>query len=218
MALAIFDLDNTLIAGDSDHAWGEFLIEKGVVDKAEFKATNDQFYADYLEGKLDIIEYIRFALAPLKAHSLTQLHEWRKEFIKTIVEPMVLPKGLALIEEHKQKGDYCLIITATNQFVTEPIADMLGVDDLIATVPEFKEGYYTGEIVGTPSYQEGKVVRLNEWLEDHSYTISESFFYSDSHNDIPLLEEVGYPIVVDGDDSLLAYAKEKSWQTISLRK
>ncbi len=217
MALAIFDLDNTLIAGDSDHTWGDFLIKLGVVDKDEHKTTNDQFYEDYLRGELDIFSYVRFATRPLTCHPLEQLHNWREQFIREAITPMLLPKADNLLQKHRNQGDFLLIITATNRFVTEPIANILGVDDLIATELEMKDGTYTGEVEGVPSYQEGKVTRLGQWLEQHPFDLSGAYFYSDSHNDIPLLDKVGNPVVVDGDRQLLEYAERKSWPIMSLR-
>jgi len=217
LALAIFDLDNTLIAGDSDHAWGDFLISKNVVDPDIYKRTNDQFYQDYVNGELDIHRYLRFALEPLTKEPLPTLLNWRQQFMEQVVLPMILPAGRQLLSRHRQAGDFCLIITATNRFVTEPIAEELGVDDLIATEPEFVDGHYTGHVVGTPSYQSGKVERLNCWLNDRPYDLESACFYSDSHNDIPLLEKVGNPIVVDPDSILAEHAERQQWQTMSLR-
>ncbi len=217
MALAIFDLDNTLIAGDSDHTWGDYLVSLGVVDDTTFKATNDKFYQDYLRGELDILAYVRFVVEPLSRHPLEQLHAWRDQFLKDAIAPLLLVKATELLQKHRDQNDYLLIITATNRFVTEPIAELLGVDQLIATELEFKDGRYTGEVAGIPSYQDGKVTRLNEWLKDHPFDLNDAYFYSDSHNDIPLLEQVGHPVVVDGDEQLLNYAAEKHWPTMSLR-
>jgi len=217
LALAIFDLDNTLIAGDSDHTWGDFLVSLGVVDDTTFKATNDRFYQDYLRGELDILAYVRYVVEPLARHPLEQLQTWRKQFIQEKIRPMMLSKAEELLQKHRNQGDYLLIITATNRFVTQPIAELLNVDQLIATELQFKDGRYTGEIDGVPCYQQGKVVRLNTWLKDHPFKLEEAYFYSDSHNDIPLLDCVGHPIVVDGDKQLLTYATEKHWPTMSLR-
>ncbi|MBL4584673.1 MAG: HAD family hydrolase [Pseudomonadales bacterium] len=217
MALAIFDLDNTLIAGDSDHAWGEFLIEKSLVDRDYFKKTNDQFYQDYLDGKLDIHNYIEFAIEPLTRFSDELLAELQQEFMQHHIEPIMLPKAAELLDKHRKKGDYLLIITATNHFVTAPIAKLLEVDDLIATNPEKVDGRYTGKIAGVPSYQEGKVVRLNEWLQENNMSLEGSVFYSDSHNDIPLLEQVERAVAVDPDEALEEFAKKKGWEVISLR-
>lgn len=217
MALAIFDLDNTLLAGDSDHAWGEFLVQQGLVDEQVFKDKNDYYYQQYQAGQLDIHEYLAFALEPLTKYPLEQLHTLRQTFLETVIEPMITRKGLEVLAEHKAKGDYLLIITATNGFVTRPIAERLGVDDIIATDPEVIDGQYTGKVAGTPSFQHGKVTRLDDWLKQNQLSLEGSYFYSDSHNDLPLLEKVDYPVAVDADDSLLEVAKQKNWSIISLR-
>ena len=217
MALAIFDLDNTLIKGDSDHAWGEFLVSNNLVDDAHFRSMNDTFYTQYLEGTLDIYEYLEFSLKVLTQHSLESMLEWREKFYEQVFQTMMLPKANKLLEEHKAKGDYLLIITATNLFVTEPAKELLKVDDIIAPIPELINNQYTGKVSGTPSFQEGKVTRLKEWLENNQHSLEGSYFYSDSHNDLPLLRLVDTPIVVDGDDKLLAEAQANSWQAISLR-
>ncbi|MCP5162612.1 MAG: HAD family hydrolase [Hahellaceae bacterium] len=218
MTLAIFDLDNTLIAGDSDHAWGEFLVEQGIVDQQVYKKANDQFYQDYLDGKLDMMRYLEFSLAPLAAHTTEQLLTWRANFVETKIRPLLLTQALELLQTHRQQGDYLLIITATNRFVTEPIAELLGVDALIATDPEIINGQYTGKIVGTPSFQHGKVTRLEQWLNENRQSLSDSWFYSDSHNDLPLLQQVDRPVAVDPDQTLFKYASEQGWPIISLRK
>ena len=217
MTLAIFDLDNTLLNGDSDHAWGEFLVQQGIVNEEEFKNTNDLFYHQYQQGQLDIMAYLAFALKPLSQHSKTQLDEWHRLFMQTVIAPMRLPKAEALIQQHRSRGDFLLIITATNSFVTAPIAESLGVDAILATEPEFKNGRYTGLVAGTPCFQEGKVERLHEWLKETSRSLKGSTFYSDSHNDLPLLKMVDHPVAVDADEQLLAYARENDWPVISLR-
>jgi HAD superfamily hydrolase (TIGR01490 family) len=217
VALAIFDLDNTLIKGDSDHAWGEFLVSNNLVDDAHFRSMNDTFYTQYLEGTLDIYEYLEFSLKVLTQHSLESMLEWREKFYEQVFQTMMLPKANNLLEEHKAKGDYLLIITATNLFVTEPAKELLKVDDIIAPIPELINNQYTGKVSGIPSFQEGKVTRLKEWLENNQHSLEGSYFYSDSHNDLPLLRLVDTPIVVDGDDKLLAEAQANSWQAISLR-
>lgn len=217
MALALFDLDNTLIAGDSDHLWGDFLVEKGAVDGDDYKRTNDQFYQDYLLGRLDILAYLRFALAALARQDMSTLNAWHAEFMNEKIRPILLPKAFDLIEQHRARGDELVIITATNDFVTRPIAVHLGIHNLIATVAEQKNGRYTGEIVGTPCYREGKVVRLQEWLDAGNQTLEEATFYSDSHNDIPLLERVTHPVAVDPDPVLSEQAAQRGWATISLR-
>lgn len=217
MRLAIFDLDNTLIAGDSDHSWGEFLVQKKLVDAEVYRDANDRFYQDYKAGTLDIQEYLRFSLAPLTRHSLAELDAFHNEFMATYIEPMMLPKAQALLQQHRDQGDYLLIITATNGFVTRPIAKRLGVDDILATDPEIVDGKYTGLSTGIPCFQAGKVVRLKEWLRERNWNLEDAYFYSDSINDLPLLEQVPNPVVVDGDDRLLAVAQERGWQAISLR-
>lgn len=217
MALAIFDLDNTLIAGDSDHAWGQYLVEEGIVDSEQFKRANDQFYQDYLDGCLDMNKYLEFSLAPLSQHPMDKLQNLRKDFVQTRIKPLMLEKSEALIKHHKAQGDFILIITATNRFVTEPIAELLEVDDLIATEPELIDNVYTGKVSGIPSFQEGKVTRLQHWLKTEPHTLESAYFYSDSHNDLPLLELVTYPIAVDPDDKLANIATERGWKLISLR-
>ena len=217
MALAIFDLDNTLLADDSDYLWGVYLSELGIVDRAYYESENERFYREYKEGNLDIMEFLRFSLTPLKQNRLEDLHQWRQSFIEQKIAPLILPKATDLIERHRSAGDTLMIITATNAFVTTPIAELLGIDHLIATDPEFVNGQYTGEVSGTPSFREGKVTRLNQWMEKHQATLSGSFFYSDSHNDIPLLQMVDNPFVVDPDETLRAHAEQQGWPVISLR-
>lgn len=217
MTLAIFDLDNTLIKGDSDHAWGDFLVAEGIVDANEYEKANDQFYQDYLNGDLDILRYLAFALAPLKKHEPETLYALRERFVAERIRPLMLEKAAQLLEKHRQQGHYLLIITATNRFVTQPIADLLGVDDLIATEPEMQDGRYTGEVAGIPSFQDGKVTRLKAWLEENQQSADDAWFYSDSHNDVPLLEQVARPVAVDPDRKLEALAKDRGWPIISLR-
>lgn len=217
MRLAIFDLDNTLLNGDSDHAWGEFLCEQGVVSSDEYRKANDYFYDQYKQGSLDIYEFLEFALRPLKQLPRNQLNELHLQFMQQKVLPMITPKSRELLQHHKDQGDYLLIITATNAFVTFPIAKELGVDDIMATMPEETDGLFTGKVAGTPCFQDGKVTRLNEWLEKSELTLKDSYFYSDSCNDLPLLEIVDYPVAVDADEKLTAVAQEKGWPQISLR-
>ena len=217
MALAIFDLDNTLIAGDSDHAWGEYLVEQGIVDEKIYKDSNDKFLKDYQNGNLNIEEYLAFALQPLAKHPIKDLHNWRQDFFERKIQPLILPKALELIAHHRTQGDFLLIITATNRFVTELIAQALEVDHLIATEPEQNEQGYTGRVSGTPSYKEGKIVRLNEWLSEQEYDMEGAYFYSDSHNDLPLLKLVEYPIAIDPDDTLRKYCETHHWPIRSLR-
>jgi len=217
LTLALFDLDNTLLAGDSDHAWGEFLVEEGLVDADEYRKANDRFYEEYLNGELDIFHYLRFALQPLARHEMDELLAWREAFLEKKVRPMMQDKARELLDQHRQQGHTLMIITATNRFVTEPIAELLGVEHLIATEPELVNGRYTGEVAGIPSFQDGKVTRLNDWLDHHKRTLEGAWFYSDSHNDVPLLKQVEYPVAVDPDPRLEALAKESGWPVISLR-
>lgn len=217
MTLAIFDLDNTLLAGDSDHAWGEFLVEEGIVDAEAYRKANDRFYQEYLNGELDILNYLGFALAPLAIHSMDELLEWRAKFMDKKVRPMLQAKASELLDSHRERGHILMIITATNRFVTELIADVLGIEHLIATEPEMINGRYTGGIAGTPSFQEGKVARLNDWLATTGESLDGAWFYSDSHNDVPLLEIVDNPVAVDPDPKLEEFAKNKGWGVMTLR-
>lgn len=217
MSLAIFDLDNTLLNGDSDHAWGEFLVDKGIVDESFYRKQNDHFYELYKQSKLDIMEYLAFALEPLTRFSLEELAKLHDQFMAEYVTPMRLQKADDLLAKHRSQGDYLLIITATNGFITRPIAQALGVDDILATDPEIAGNRYTGGIVGTPCYQGGKVTRLNQWLQQTDHNLENSWFYSDSINDLPLLEAVTNPVVVDGDERLCTEAQQRGWPCISLR-
>lgn len=215
--LAIFDLDNTLLTGDSDHAWGEFLIAEGLVDSASHKQKNDKFYQDYCEGELDIYAYQAFALSAIKGKSPGSLTELHQKFMLTHIEQMIGTKALDLIDNHNRQNHQLLIITATNDFVTTPIAKRLGIDSLLGCQAEIVDGKYTGNITGTPCFQEGKVKRLNEWLQGRNFTLDDCYFYSDSHNDLPLLEAVARPTAVDPDEKLRKHAEQKSWPIISLR-
>lgn len=218
MALAIFDLDNTLIAGDSDHGWGQYLVDKGIVDEVLFKEANDRFYQQYLDGTLDILEYSEFSLGTLSQYSKAELDQWHQQFMAEVISPIQLPKARALIDQHRDKGDLLMIITATNQFVTEPIAKDFGIEVLLATVPEFINDQYTGRVDGIPCFQSGKIDRLNQWLEDQHHDLKGSYFYSDSHNDLPLLDIVDNPVAVDPDEKLQAIAESRQWPIISLRE
>ena len=217
MALAIFDLDNTLLGGDSDHAWGEFLVQRGIVDRTVYAEANDRFYREYQNGTLDIHAYLAFALEPLTRFTRDELKALHDDFMHTMIAPMRLAKADALLAEHRARGDFLLIITATNAFVTRPIGAALGVDALLATEPEIRNDRYTGKIIGTACFREGKVTSLCEWLAQHPYAIETASFYSDSQNDLPLLEMVGHPIAVDPDDTLRRVATERAWPIISLR-
>nr|WP_246386257.1 HAD family hydrolase [Halomonas campaniensis] len=215
--MAIFDLDNTLLSIDSDHAWGEFLLEQGAVDPVAYREANDRFLADYEAGTLDIHAFLEVALRPLAENSPEQLAAWHQQFMASKIEPHILAKGEELVARHRTRGDTLMIVTATNRFITGPIAERLGVDHLIAVEPEVVDGRYTGRVTGTPSYREGKVTRLEQWLADKELTLDDSWFYSDSHNDIPLLEIVEHPVAVDPDPSLREVAEARGWRIISLR-
>lgn len=217
MSLAIFDLDNTLLADDSDYLWGQFLIDKGIVDAMYYAQENERFYQEYKEGCLDIYEFLTFSLKPLADNSLQDLHQWRSEFIEKIIKPILLAPAQELINKHKQRGDTLLVITATNHFVTEPIVNLYGIENLLATTPELIAEKYTGKVAGTPCFQEGKVTRLQQWLQETGHTLENSWFYSDSHNDLPLLKQVEFPVAVNPDDALKQFAEQSNWPIISLR-
>jgi HAD superfamily hydrolase (TIGR01490 family) len=217
LALAIFDLDHTLLSGDSDHAWGQYLVDQGLVDADVHKFRNDHFYEQYKAGTLDIHEYLAFALKPLVDHPLDLMHATRETFLCERIEPLISAKSRALISKHRDQGDDLLIITATNGFVTYPIAAQLGIDHIIAPHPEIVDNLYTGRTVGTPSFQHGKVERLHAWLSEQGKSLDGAWFYSDSHNDLPLLRLVDHPVAVDPDATLLAEAQDKGWPVISLR-
>ncbi len=217
MQLAIFDLDNTLLAGDSDYLWGQYLAEQGLVDGDSYQKENHRFYMEYKNGTLDIHEFLRFSLRPLSAYPLEALQTHRGRFMQSKILPIITAPARQLIAAHRQRGRFCLIITATNRFVTEPIASELGVDDLIATDAEMSNGRYTGNVSGEPCFQQGKVKRLHAWLRQKGWNLADSWFYSDSHNDLPLLEEVKNPVAVDPDETLATHAEFKGWPIISLR-
>lgn len=217
MTLAIFDLDNTLIADDSDYLWGQFLVDKGIVDKTHYEQTNAKFYEDYKDGTLNIYEFLDFSLKPLTEHSIEQLQLWREQFINEIITPILLKKAQNLVDKHRAQGDKLLVITATNRFITAPIVAIYGIDNLIATTPEMIDGRYTGKIIGVPCFQGGKVTLLNEWLAQTGESLEGSYFYSDSHNDLPMLELVTNPVAVDPDAKLEQIAQKRGWQIMSLR-
>ncbi|HKK15182.1 MAG TPA: HAD family hydrolase [Gammaproteobacteria bacterium] len=217
MKLAIFDLDNTLIGGDSDYLWGQFLCEHGYLDEDTHSSRHQQYYEDYKAGNLDIMEFLEFQLQPLAGVEPVTLEQRRAQYLEEKILPIMLDKAQKLVDRHRQQGHCLLIITATNEFITLPIAKMLGVKNLIASNAEKVNGYYTGKPVGTPSYAAGKVTRLQAWLEEHNSKPEETWFYSDSHNDIPLLEIVDHPVAVDPDEILKKTATENGWPIISLR-
>ncbi|MGC8467946.1 MAG: HAD family hydrolase [Acidithiobacillus sp.] len=221
MALALFDLDNTLLAGDSDHAWLEFLSEQGVVDGDTLRQANDRYYRAYLDGTLDIQEFLSFVLAPLTQQPRSRLENWHRQYMEERVAPMITPEARALVEKHREAGDTLLIITATNRFVTAPIATALGVPELLATEVEADaDGAFTGRSYGIPCFREGKVQRLAQWLGERGWDWEESLaqatFYSDSHNDLPLLEAVGQPVAVDPDPELERTARQRGWPILHL--
>jgi HAD superfamily hydrolase (TIGR01490 family) len=218
MRLALFDLDNTLLAGDSDFEWAQFLIEKGALDREVHEAKNLKFYENYKAGTLDIHEFMDFQLKPLARHKRKQLDQWHVEFMQKKVLPMITQKSRDLVDSHRD--DARVIITATNSFVTAPIARELGVENLIATEPEQVDGEFTGRVTGLPSFREGKVERLKSWMKDHDIEwkkVSETWFYSDSLNDLPLLSIVSHPVAVDPDETLKEHALRHDWRVISLR-
>jgi len=217
LPLAIFDLDNTLLAGDSDYLWGQFLVEQGIVDRDYYERENARFYEQYKQGSLDIFEFLAFALRPLAQNDLAQLHAWRARFLESKIRPILLESARALVERHRRAGDTLLVITATNRFVTEPIVALYGIDELLATTPEFAGGRYTGRVEGEPCFQEGKVRRLQRWLQERGQSLEGSWFYSDSHNDLPLLERVDNPVAVDPDATLATVSGARGWPVISLR-
>ena len=217
MRLAIFDIDNTLIAGDSDLLWGEFLCERNYVDSNVYKAEHEKYYKDYLSGKLDINNFLKFQLKVLGENDLNLLKKWRKDFFEEKIRPVILPKAYQLIDKHRNQNHDLLIITATNRFIVEPIASEFKIENIIACEPEIYNEQFTGKFTGTPSYAEGKVKRFNDWLENTGHRLEESWFYSDSHNDIPLMKEVNHPVAVDPDESLKNEAIKIGWPIISLR-
>lgn len=218
MTLALFDLDNTLLGGDSDHAWGEFLVARGHVDAAQYRTANDRFYADYQAGTLDIRAFCEFVFVVLARNEPATLQAWHDAFMAECIEPMLLPKAFDLLAHHRAQGHTLVIITATNHFVTAPIARRLGVEHLIATTPEqTPDGRFTGRLSGTPCFQAGKNARLQAWMAEQGASLAGAWFYSDSRNDLPLLEAVDHPVVVDADPTLRALAAERGWPSISLR-
>lgn len=220
MKLVLFDLDNTLLAGDSDHSWGQFLVDKGVLDREIQQVRNDAFFADYQAGNLDINAFLEFQLAPLARHSRAQLDAWHAEFLGEVIRPLITPQARALVREHLDQGALVAVVTATNAFVTAPIVREFGIPHLIATIPAQENGRFTGQVRGTPAFQAGKISRVDAWLESLALNhdcFSERWFYSDSHNDLPLLEIVSHPVAVDPDDKLRAHATAAGWPVMSLR-
>lgn len=220
MELALFDLDNTLLSGDSDFEWAQFLISQGVLDEEIYAARNLEFYEQYRAGTLDIYAFLEFQLRPLARHARSELDNWHKQFMRQRILPMIGAKARSLVEHHRSQGHTLVIITATNRFVTEPIAEAFGISNLIATEAEAIAGEFTGQSVDTPCFREGKVQRLEAWLGQQRLTwqdVRRSWFYSDSHNDLFLLERVSDPVAVDPDAALTEIAKERGWPILSLR-
>jgi len=218
--LALFDLDNTLLAGDSDYNWSLFLIDEGLLDAKTHHERNEQFYADYKNGNLNIVDFLKFQLQPLSLHPKKFLDELHLKYMQKVIRPMMTEKAQNLVDKHKAAGALCIVITATNSFVTKPIATAYGVEHLIGSDPEVVNGEYTGGVTGVPTYKEGKVTRLNQWLAERGKQLSDfehSYFYSDSHNDLPLMKLVTNPVAVNADAILTAYAQEQDWPQISLR-
>jgi HAD superfamily hydrolase (TIGR01490 family) len=220
VTLCLFDLDHTLLAGDSDYEWGQFLVDRGVLASEEYEAQNAAFFEQYKAGTLDIHEYLGFALRPLAAHTPEDLARWHAEFMRDRILPMITPRARALVREHLEARELCAVVTATNSFVTAPIAREFGIPHLIATEPESVNGRFTGRVAGTPCFREGKIRRVDEWLAGLGRRLEDyaaSTFYSDSHNDLPLLERVRRPVAVDPDERLAAEAARRGWPVISLR-
>jgi HAD superfamily hydrolase (TIGR01490 family) len=218
--LALFDLDNTILAGDSDYNWSRFLIQEGYLDGAIHAEKNEKFYADYKAGTLDIYAFVEFQFKPLARNPRTVLNQLLKKYIEEVIKPMITEKARALVKRHQDEGDLIIVITATNSFITKPIAELFGIENLIGTDPEEKEGEFTGKVSGLPSFKEGKVTRLEAWLKGKNLSLAsfeKSYFYSDSHNDLPLMQKVTHPVAVDSDDVLSEYAQSKGWPQISLR-
>jgi HAD superfamily hydrolase (TIGR01490 family) len=223
MNLALFDLDHTLIPTDSDHEWGRFMVKLGIVDADKFARQNDAFYADYKAGVLDIDAYLHAQLSPLAKHSRPQLTDWHAQYMREVIQPLILPEAIDLVRKHQDAGDLCCLVTATNAFITAPIGEAFGIENLIAceveTVGNVPHGALTGRPMGTPSYREGKIVRTEAWLASLGKTLADfehSYFYSDSHNDIALLEKVTDPIATNPDDTLRAHAQAKGWRILEL--
>ncbi|MDR2637326.1 MAG: HAD-IB family hydrolase [Zoogloeaceae bacterium] len=221
MQLALFDLDNTLLDGDSDFAWAQFLIRKGALERDVQEERNRRFLAEYEAGTLDIDEFLAFQLAPLAAHPRATLDAWHAEFMATVIRPMISEKMRARVRGHLDDGHLCALVSATNSFVTGPIAREFDIPHLIATIPESRNGVFTGRARGIPSFREGKVARVEDWLEAqalHWGSFTQSWFYSDSHNDLPLLEKVDHPVAVNPDSRLIVVAQARKWEIMQLNQ
>ena len=216
MPVAIFDLDKTLLSGDSDHAWGLYLAEIGIVDRELHEREQERYYAAYLAGTLDIDEFLRFQLRALRDNPVADLERWRAEFLVRKIQPMITAAARELVELHRRRGDTLLIVTATNRFITEPIAAEFSVHHLLATEPARENGRFTGAVSGIPCYRQGKLEHLHRWLEDHDEDLADSWCYSDSHNDLPLLRAVANPVAVNPDQVLATTAQEEGWPVLDL--
>jgi HAD superfamily hydrolase (TIGR01490 family) len=221
--LALFDLDSTLLPCDSDYEWGQFLARIGVVDGDDYAKKNERFYQDYKDGKLDIHEFLRFSLKPLSEHSLLQLQEWHDAFMKEVITGHLRQEAIDLVKRHQDAGDLCCVITATNSFVTRPIVESFGIEHLIATEPatssDHPQASFTGEVRGIPNFREGKIENLHHWLSSKQLsldTLARSYFYSDSMNDLPLLERVSHPVATNPDDRLRNEAQKRHWPILEL--
>jgi HAD superfamily hydrolase (TIGR01490 family) len=220
MGIALFDLDYTLLGGDATYEWIHFLMRLGVLDRATYEAELERFYDEYAAGTLDIHEFLHFDFRPLSSHPRTQLEQWREQYLGEVVAPMMLPKALDLIAWHQARGDLTAIITAANSFVSAPIARMFGVQHLLASEPECRDGEFTGKIDGIPCFHEGKVTRLEAWLASRGQALAdfpESYFYGDSTSDVPLMEKVTHPVAVHPGEALAELARARNWPIISLR-
>ena len=216
MTLAIFDLDKTLLCGDSDYLWGEFMVQNKIVDEQVYRGRNLAFYDDYERGTLDNDVYLEFSLEPLTHYSIEQLHAWRSDFVETWIRPILAPGAAALLQQHRMQQHHLMMISATNLFITEPIAKMLDLHTVLSTEPEIIDNRYTGRYLGTVTYQQGKVVALKEWLQDSEHTLDGAYFYSDSMNDLPLLELVDNPVAVNPEPELKEIAEKRGWDIIDL--
>ena len=217
MSVALFDLDNTLLGGDSDYLWGEYMVEKGIVDEQQYRSRNQVFYEDYQRGRLDNDTYLAFALEPLTRYSIEQLHAWRADYVETWIKPIVMEDARELLDRHRDAGHELLIVSATNLFVTEPIAALLEVPTILSTEPEIVDNRYTGRYLGIPTYQQGKVIVLEQWLAENGKSLDGSYFYSDSINDLSLLERVDNPVAVHPDSELRIIAGDRGWKIIEPR-
>lgn len=221
--LALFDLDHTLLPVDSDHEWGRFLVKIGVVDSDHYARENERFYADYKAGRLDIYGFLAFALKPLSEHSREQLNIWHQQFMQEIILPNLRQSALDLVKKHQDQGDLCCVVTATNSFVTKPIVKAFGINNLVATEPDVignpETGNFSGKVSGIPNFREGKITRVENWLASKNLnwdSFNDSYFYSDSINDLPLMEKVKQPIPTNPDERLKQQAIERAWPILEL--